>query len=112
MDILICTMIGTKKRSILSKFKKCQKKLGLYDKFEIALPEYQTMVNELLYIAQNSPSKQHEGYFDVYWTADRKLIQEMSRYTWAIHIEEIHHQIEKLRKIKLHLYNICCKRPR
>ena len=47
------------------------------------MPEYQTMVNELLYIAQNSPSKQHEGYFDVYWTVDRKLIQEMSRYTWG-----------------------------
>ena len=71
-----------KEREVLSKIQKCQRNWD-YDKFEIALPEYQTMVNELLYIAQNSPSKQHEGYFDVYWTADRKLIQEMSRYTWG-----------------------------
>jgi len=41
------------------------------------------MVEELLYIAENSPSKQHEGYYDVYWTADRKIIQELSRYTWG-----------------------------
>jgi len=41
------------------------------------------MVEELLYIAENTPSKQHEGYYDVYWTADRNLIQEMSRYTWG-----------------------------
>jgi hypothetical protein len=41
------------------------------------------MVDELLYIAQNSPSKQHEGYYDVYYSTDRKTIEEMSKYTWG-----------------------------
>ena len=26
----------------------------------------------------NAPSKQHEGYYDVYYTADRKVIEEIS----------------------------------
>ena len=32
---------------------------------------------------KNAPSKQHEGYYDVYWTADRKVIKELSKYTWG-----------------------------
>jgi len=39
--------------------------------------------NYLLWIAENSPSKQHEAYYDVYWTANRTLIQECSRNTWG-----------------------------
>ena len=31
----------------------------------------------------NSPSKQFEAYYDVYWTADRKVIKEISKYTWG-----------------------------
>jgi nitroreductase len=41
------------------------------------------IVNELLWVATNAPSKQHEGYYDVYYTADRKVIEEISRYTWG-----------------------------
>ena len=41
------------------------------------------IVQYLLWIAQNSPSKQHEAYYDVYWSADREVVQEMSRYTWG-----------------------------
>lgn len=40
-------------------------------------------IDYLLWIAQNSPSKQHEGYYDVYWSADRNVISEISKYTWG-----------------------------
>ena len=39
--------------------------------------------NTPLDVAQNSPSKQHEGYYDVYYSTDRKTIEEMSKYTWG-----------------------------
>ena len=41
------------------------------------------LVDYLLWTAQNAPSKQHEGYYDVYWTADRKVIEELSTHTWG-----------------------------
>tara|TARA_B100002019_G_scaffold291298_1_gene311094 strand:+ start:1487 stop:2380 length:894 start_codon:yes stop_codon:yes gene_type:complete len=71
-----------KEREVLSKMQKCQRNWD-YDKFDVALIRYKTMLDELLYIAENSPSKQHEGYYDIYWSANRKVIQEMSRYTWG-----------------------------
>ena len=71
-----------KERKVLSKIQKCQRNWD-HSKFDINHPTHKEMVEELLYIAENTPSKQHEGYYDVYWTADRNLIQEMSRYTWG-----------------------------
>ena len=71
-----------KEREVLSKIQKCQRNWD-YSKFDMKHPTYREMVEELLYIAENSPSKQHEGYYDIYWTADRKVIQELSRYTWG-----------------------------
>ena len=68
-------------RKILNKIQKCQRNWD-YDKWndrEIS----PVMLDELLYIAQNSPSKQHEGYYDVYYSTDRKTIEEMSKYTWG-----------------------------
>ena len=44
---------------------------------------HQEAVDYLLWTANNSPSKQHEGYFDLYWTADRKVLDELSKYTWG-----------------------------
>ena len=41
------------------------------------------LIDYLLWTAQNAPSKQHEGYYDIYWTADRKVIEELSKYTWG-----------------------------
>jgi len=41
------------------------------------------VVDYLLWTAQNSPSKQHEAYYDIYWTADRKVLDELSKYTWG-----------------------------
>jgi len=71
-----------KEREVLSKIQKCQRNWD-YSKFSIENQTHREMVEELLYIAENSPSKQHEGYYDIYWTADRKVIQELSRYTWG-----------------------------
>ena len=68
-------------RKILNKIQKCQRNWD-YDKWnerEIS----PVMLDELLYIAQNSPSKQHEGYYDIYYSDDRNVIEEMSKYTWG-----------------------------
>ncbi len=43
------------------------------------------VVDYLLWIAQNSPSKQHEAYYDVYWSADRKVLSELSEYTLGLY---------------------------
>ena len=71
-----------KERKVLNNIQKCQRNWD-YSKFNIENQTHREMVEELLWVAQNTPTKQHEGYFDIYWTADRKLIQEMSRYTWG-----------------------------
>jgi len=71
-----------KEREVLSNIQKCQRNWD-YSKFNIENQTHREMVEELLWVAQNTPTKQHEGYYDIYWTADRKLIQEMSRYTWG-----------------------------
>ena len=69
-------------REILNNIQKCQRNWD-YSKFNIKNQVHREYVDELLWVAQNTPTKQHEGYFDIYWTADRNLIQEMSRYTWG-----------------------------
>ena len=69
-------------REILNNIQKCQRNWN-YSKFNIKNQTHKEMIEELLWVAQNTPTKQHEGYFDIYWTADRNLIQEMSRYTWG-----------------------------
>lgn len=71
-----------KEREVLNNIQKCQRNWD-YSKFNIENQTHREMVEELLWVAQNTPTKQHEGYYDIYWTADRKLIQEMSRYTWG-----------------------------
>ena len=68
-------------RKILNKIQKCQRNWDHSKWKDKSI--YKEMLDELLYIAQNSPSKQHEGYYDIYYSADRDVIQEMSRYTWG-----------------------------
>ena len=75
-------MIGTKKEKYCQQYKNA-KETWDHKKFNPRIDTNEEMIKELLYIAQNSPSKQHEGYYDVYWTADRNTIQEISRYTWG-----------------------------
>ena len=72
-----------KERETYNKIQKCQRNWD-YEKWNKLNPVLvDDIVNELLWIATNSPTKQHEGYFDVYYTADRKVIQDISRYTWG-----------------------------
>ena len=56
---------------------KCQRNWDYSKK----IPE--EIMNYLLWHAENAPSKQHEAYYDVYWTADRNVIEECSKYTWG-----------------------------
>ena len=56
------------------------KKLG-FDKASYS----SELIDYLLWTAQNSPSKQHEGYYDLYWSADRKVLDELSKYTRTTH---------------------------
>ena len=41
------------------------------------------LVNELVWIAQNAPSKQHEAYYDMYYTTDRAIILDLYQSTWG-----------------------------
>ena len=51
----------------------------------------QDIVDYLLWTVDNGTSKQHEGYFDLYWTKDRKVLDELSEYTWGTtHSHDIH----------------------
>lgn len=62
---------------IIRNMQKCQRN---WDYSKSVHPE---IIDYLLWHAENAPSKQHEAYYDVYWTADRKVIEECSKYTWG-----------------------------
>jgi len=62
---------------------KCQRNWDHDKWFKVNKELRKEVVNELLWVATNAPSKQHEGYYDVYYTDDRNVIQEISRYTWG-----------------------------
>ena len=64
-------------KDTLRQIQKCQRN---WDHSHTIHPE---AIDYLLWTAENSPSKQHEGYFDLYWTADRKVLDELSDYTWG-----------------------------
>lgn len=64
-------------RSIIRNMQKCQRN---WDYTKGIPPE---KLDHLLWIAENSPSKQHEAYYDVYYTRDRKVLEELSKYTWG-----------------------------
>jgi len=72
----------TQEREIMYKIQKCQRNWD-YSKWDSSVDTFQEMINELLWTAEQSPSKQHEGNYDLYYTADREVIQELSRYTWG-----------------------------
>jgi len=61
----------------IRKIQKCQR---VWDHKRTIAKE---VIDYLLWVAQNAPSKQHEAYYDVYWTADRKVLDELSKYTWG-----------------------------
>lgn len=63
--------------TVIREMQKCQRN---WDYSKKVHPE---IVDYLLWIAREAPSKQHEAYYDVYYSTDRETIQEMSRYTWG-----------------------------
>ena len=65
-------------KDIIREIQKCQRNWDLTKP-----PIHQELIDYLLWTAQNSPSKQHEGYYDLYWSADRKGLNELSKYTWG-----------------------------
>ena len=65
-------------KDIIREIQKCQRNWDLTKP-----PIHQELIDYFLWTAQNSPSKQHEGYYDLYWSADRKVLDELSKYTWG-----------------------------
>ena len=63
--------------NIIEKIQKCQRV------WDHSKPMMNEVINYLLWTAKNSPSKQHEAYYEIYWTADRKVLDELSKYTWG-----------------------------
>lgn len=43
----------------------------------------QNHVDYLLWVAREAPSKQHEAYYDIHYTTDRKVIEELYKDTWG-----------------------------
>jgi len=66
-----------KEKTIITQMQKCQRN------WDYSKNISEDIIDYLLWIVQNSPSKQHEAYYDIYWTADRKVIEECSKYTWG-----------------------------
>ena len=64
-------------KDIILDTQKCQRNYDLSKKIE---PEYR---DYFLWLAANAPSKQHEGYYDVYWSDKREVIAECAEYTWG-----------------------------
>ena len=64
-------------KDIILELQKCQRN------WDYSKTIHQELINYLLWTAQNTPSKQHEGYYDLYWSADRKVLEELSKYTWG-----------------------------
>tara|TARA_B100000683_G_scaffold30561_1_gene27052 strand:+ start:505 stop:1401 length:897 start_codon:yes stop_codon:yes gene_type:complete len=64
-------------QKIIKEMQQCQRN---WDYTKQVAPE---IIDYLLWHCTNAPSKQFEAYYDVYWTADRKVISEISKYTWG-----------------------------
>ena len=62
---------------IIKRMQKCQRNWDYSKKIHPEIIDY------LLWHAENAPSKQWDAYYDVYWSADRKVIDEITKYTWG-----------------------------
>ena len=82
-DYVEMTYDWDKEKEVLDTMQQCQRNYD-YEKWNKRNPELKKhIIHQLLYVAQNSPSKQYESHYDVYYTADRKVIEEISKYTWG-----------------------------
>ena len=67
-------------QEVIREMQKCQRNWDYSKEVPLEIIDY------LLWHCSNSPSKQWEAYYDVFWTADRKVIKEISKYLSLIHI--------------------------
>ena len=73
-------------KEYIKKIQKCQRNWD-YSK---TMPKEH--VDYLLWVAQNAPSKQHEAYYDIHYSTDRKVIEELYKWSWDILIQVNHLQ--------------------
>ena len=64
-------------KEYIKKIQKCQRNWD-YSK---TMPKEH--VDHLLWVAQNAPSKQHEAYYDIHYSTDRKVIEELYKWSWG-----------------------------
>ena len=64
-------------KEYIKKIQKCQRNWD-YSK---TMPKEH--VDYLLWVAQNAPSKQHEAYYDIHYSTDRKVIEELYKWSWG-----------------------------
>lgn len=82
-DYMDMTYDWDKERNVLDTMKQCQRNYD-YKRWNEMHPNLKKHIkSQLLYVATNSPSKQYESHYDVYWTHNRKVIEEISKYTWG-----------------------------
>lgn len=62
---------------IMRNMQQCQRNWYLDYKLADDTIEY------LLWIAKNAPSKQHEAYYDVYYSSDREVIEYLYQFSWG-----------------------------
>ena len=67
----------TKEKDIIKQLQKCQRNWD-YSK---TIPEEH--IEHFLWIAKNAPSKQWQGFYDVYYFKDRKVIEDFYKWTWG-----------------------------
>ena len=58
-------------KEYIRKIQKCQRN------WDYTKPMPEEHINYLLWVARNAPSKQHEAYYDIYYSSDRKVINEL-----------------------------------
>ena len=64
-------------KRIMLKMQQCQRNWNL------SYVMRDEVTNYLLWIAKNAPSKQHEAYYDVYYSTDRATIEYLYQYSWG-----------------------------
>lgn len=64
-------------REVMLNMQRCQRNWN----YERELP-YE-VVDYFMWIAKNAPSKQHEAYYDVYYSTDRETIEYLYQFTWG-----------------------------
>jgi len=70
------------------------------------------VVDYLLWIAQNAPSKQHEAYYDVYYSTDRETIEYLYQFSWGSTHRKNPPAMWRNSQMNANLYMIfVCKQP-